>query len=282
MVRLGDALIPEDTGPSWPLFTTLMPALRDRVRDETGITVPGTHFTDGPHLAPSEFEISIAGLAAERASVPTEATDPIVFVVDRLEVSLRRRLEQFVTLDDAMELLAGAADGGGALPADRAGKLRVAAIMRALAADRVPLTKLDVVRRAAERSASAMAAAEALRLELLTELPGSDAEQLLELPEGLARRIDDVFDLDARHAAGGGIAARGLPDRGGARDMGRRRRHKIVRARRPRRARTRRAAARAQARTRHAGAEPERGRAGGQVGRGREGIACLTGPRSSQ
>jgi hypothetical protein len=73
----------------------------------------------------------------------------------------------------------------------------VAAIMRALATDRVPLTRLEVVRRAAERSDSATAAAEAIRLELVTELPGSDAERLLELPEGLSKGIDAVFDLDA-------------------------------------------------------------------------------------
>jgi len=196
-VRLGDDLIPEDTGPSWPLFSTLMPALRRRVLDETGITVPGTRFLDGPNLTPAEFEILIAGLAAERAPVPAGATNPIAFVVDRLEVALRRRLEQFVTLDDAMELLAGAPDGGGPLPADRAGKLRVAAIMRALATDRVPLTRLDVVRRAADRSDSAVAAAEAIRFELVAQLPGSNAERLLQLPEGLSERIDEVFDLDA-------------------------------------------------------------------------------------
>ena len=197
VVRLGDALIPEDTGPSWHLFSTLMPAMRERVVEETGIAIPGTSYRDGPHLTPAEFEITIAGLAAERAPVPPDAADPIASVVERLEIALRRRLGQFVTLDDAMDLLAGAPEGERGPPAERAARLRVAAIMRALANDRVPLTRLDVIRRAAERSGTAMAAATAIRRELAAELPGSDAERLLELPEELAKRIHEVFDLDA-------------------------------------------------------------------------------------
>ena len=216
-IRLGDALIPQDTGPSWPLFSTLMPALRDRVRDETGIIVPGALFLDGPNLTPAEFEISIAGLAAERSPVPAQGIDPMVFVVDRLEEALRTRLEQFVTLDDAMELLKGAPDGGErcrpTAPASSAWR-RSCARWRPTAC-RSPGSRSSGARpngptarrRRPRRSGSTRRRAP----------PGRDAVRLLELPEAHSKGIDEVFDLDAgrfrrpdrhRRPAGSGRSSR--------------------------------------------------------------------------
>ena len=38
---LGDAFVPEDTGPKWSLFSELIPALTERIRTATGYSIPG-------------------------------------------------------------------------------------------------------------------------------------------------------------------------------------------------------------------------------------------------
>ena len=201
VVYLGDALIPEDTGPEWPLFKTLMPELRARIEADTGITVPGARFRAGAHLTPSEYEIVVAGLTADRAPVPAGTRgdgDPIERVVERLEYALRRHLDEFVTLDDAM-LRVGDSAGSRRrdLPADRAAKLRVAAMLRALAADGVPLTEPGAIVAAAERHDDVRSAIESVRRRARADLPGATAAHMLELDDDIAERINRAFDLDA-------------------------------------------------------------------------------------
>jgi len=43
-VELAWDLVPEDTGPDWPLLKHHIPEMRERIRDDMGVTVPGVRF----------------------------------------------------------------------------------------------------------------------------------------------------------------------------------------------------------------------------------------------
>ena len=62
VVRLGAGLVPQDTGPSWMLFTDHLPAMRTRIELETGVTLPGIIFREMPGDAPGGYEIELDGL----------------------------------------------------------------------------------------------------------------------------------------------------------------------------------------------------------------------------
>ena len=115
VVRLGEALIPRHTGPEWSLFSTHMPAMRERVHGATGIAAPGARFRGADDLTPSEYAIVLAGLQARRGIVggtpSPDAREPIELVIEALEEVVSANLDQFVALDDVRDLLADAGAG---------------------------------------------------------------------------------------------------------------------------------------------------------------------------
>jgi hypothetical protein len=41
--KMGSDLVPSDTGPNWELFRELIPAMRERIRSDTGFSMPGCY-----------------------------------------------------------------------------------------------------------------------------------------------------------------------------------------------------------------------------------------------
>jgi flagellar biosynthesis component FlhA len=125
----------------------------------------------------------------------TSATDePIAHVVDGLEAVLRRNLDQFVALDDVLALVD---EDDAAARLDPSARLRMAAITRALARDRVPLTAVALMVEHANAEGTAQDAIERVRLAMWDRLPGNDpGHRRVPLPESLATEVDAVFDLE--------------------------------------------------------------------------------------
>ena len=104
-VQLGDDLVPESTGPEWVLFRRLIPDLRERLRERTGITIPGIRFRGGPELGPAQFgilweqELVASGTAS---SVPRSSDDPggIEEVIAALEEVLHENIARLFGPDD--------------------------------------------------------------------------------------------------------------------------------------------------------------------------------------
>lgn len=69
VVRIGEALVPEDTGPQWILFTHYLPALRARVESDTGVTGPGIFFRRKPGDLGSGYEIVLDGIVQASGEV---------------------------------------------------------------------------------------------------------------------------------------------------------------------------------------------------------------------
>jgi FHIPEP family len=61
MVEIPPDLVPEDKSQDGPLFGEQIPALRDRVKEKTGVTVAGVRVRQDDDLPPGTFRISIAG-----------------------------------------------------------------------------------------------------------------------------------------------------------------------------------------------------------------------------
>ena len=70
VLELGSGLIAEDSSTeAWSLFTHYIPQLRDRVRAETGVGVPGVRVRANPSLAPGDYVIMIDEIPRARGSV---------------------------------------------------------------------------------------------------------------------------------------------------------------------------------------------------------------------
>jgi tetratricopeptide (TPR) repeat protein len=214
VVHLGEALIPVDTGPSWPLLATYMPEMRERVRRLTGVSVPGARFRVGWDLAPAEYQIVLAGLSGERALVPSGAfdadKDPVWFVVESLETFLQRNLATLVSAAEVIAMVADefAYDAIGDLLPSRLDKLRLARVVRALVSDRVPLRDWGAIVKASQAGGAATATAlAAARREMWVHLPGNEQHRVRRpLPPDLESRIAGSFEI-----AGEAVALVGSP-----------------------------------------------------------------------
>ncbi len=70
ILEIGSGLIPENVDTSiWPLFTTLIPAFRQRIEQEMGILVSGVRVRGNNALRPDEYTIQIMEVPAGRGSV---------------------------------------------------------------------------------------------------------------------------------------------------------------------------------------------------------------------
>ncbi|MEO7941928.1 MAG: hypothetical protein ABIR34_00865 [Marmoricola sp.] len=67
---LGEGFIPEDTGPDWTLFQDLVPAMKDRVEDETGFRMPGC-FVRGDYVVGDALWLLTYGAVREAHRLPT-------------------------------------------------------------------------------------------------------------------------------------------------------------------------------------------------------------------
>jgi hypothetical protein len=74
VLELGDALIPEDTGPGWKLFAEDLPGLRARIRQRTGVVIPGTRVRPGSDLEPLQYRIVLQGLPEQMGRIEVADT----------------------------------------------------------------------------------------------------------------------------------------------------------------------------------------------------------------
>lgn len=68
---LGDAFVPEDTGPDWVLFAQYVPDLRVRVERDIGYRLPGIRVR-GDAFRPDVLEIEVIGSAVETHVLPVD------------------------------------------------------------------------------------------------------------------------------------------------------------------------------------------------------------------
>jgi flagellar biosynthesis component FlhA len=94
------------------------------------------------------------------------------------------------------------ADAGAVLPLDLGARQRLAAIVRALARDRVPLSSIDVMVEVATDAAGPVEAVARVRRELWQQLPGNEpGRRRIALSADVLRRLDDVFKRAATQIA---------------------------------------------------------------------------------
>jgi tetratricopeptide (TPR) repeat protein len=200
--RLGDSLIPSDTGPTWSLFSTHLPAAAQRVRKDTGLVLPGIRFGAAEDLTPREYQLIVSGLSALRQHIRSDvfadpAADPIEEVVRELETVLRRCLAEFVGVDDVVALLEqqSQVEGAEPPPLGRLAKLRLTRVVRTLATDRVPLewpALLDAMGEAGGDTAETVAR---VRRVCWQSLPGNEqGRSRAPLPAALEEQILSAFE----------------------------------------------------------------------------------------
>lgn len=110
-IELGAHLIhPEDTGSSWKLFASDVPAMRERAERLLGLRMPGVRFRGNPDLPPDDYTVLVHGLVEERGRLTPsggpswQRLEPVVAGVIRAAL---RDPTPFVTIDTvAAEILA--------------------------------------------------------------------------------------------------------------------------------------------------------------------------------
>jgi Flp pilus assembly protein TadD len=205
VVRIGEALIPADTGPNWPLMSTYMPEMRERVRRDTGVSVPGSRFRAGRDITPGEYQIVLAGLSGERALARPQGSesnggrDPIEYVVDGLEMFLKRHLAELVSAGDVIDMVSEEYpyEAVDVLLPTRLDKLRLARVVRALAAGRVPLRDWkSIVDASLVGGASTVDAVRGARRGMWQLLPGNEEGRTRRpIPPDLVSKIDGCFQI---------------------------------------------------------------------------------------
>jgi hypothetical protein len=135
---IGSDLLPADPGPEWRMFTELLPHLRDRVQDDTGVMLPACTVTPEPHrrdglrmflydaplrsltvptrgwIVPDEHGELTDPLSGRRVRVvegsirPTGALDPLEFVMRHVERFSRDHIAEFLTVWDVQSVAAEA------------------------------------------------------------------------------------------------------------------------------------------------------------------------------
>ncbi len=257
--EIGDGLIPDDSGPSWILFTTYVPEMRRRILEDTGVSVSGISFRRGDFEEPGKYRIDLEGVIQAQGRVPLERVfvalsaadakhrglaademqdgvdpvtgtagvwigpehleglgiaglDPLAYVVRHLEAVLRANVQYFLRLDDAEAMLdRWSLDPDVALTVERClseprSRIRFAAVVRRLAAGRIPLgdgravlialqdyiaADLDVPDLAAIARAATVGTGPGLALD----------RRHIELPTDLCQRVDAALASGAPRAS---------------------------------------------------------------------------------
>lgn len=135
---IGGDLLPADPGSEWRMFTELLPHLRDRVEDDTGVMLPSCAVTSESHrrdglrmflydaplrsltvptrgwIVPDEHGELTDPLSGRRMRVvegsirPTGAFDPLEFVMRHVERFCRDHIAEFLTVWDVQSVAAEA------------------------------------------------------------------------------------------------------------------------------------------------------------------------------
>ncbi|SHM69304.1 Tetratricopeptide repeat-containing protein [Cryptosporangium aurantiacum] len=142
---LAPSVDPKRDGPDF--LPVRIPALRERVRAATGVTIPGIRLVEDSLLPSGEFRVEINGVTTAHGTAPLDEPDASTLLA-QLETVLRQNVWQFLSFDELDDLIVGGFEAiDGEAPVARA-RLGLAAILRALARDGVPMTDVSAVLRA--------------------------------------------------------------------------------------------------------------------------------------
>ena len=72
VLELGQALTPVGPFEKWPLVATYIPAMRQRLKESMGVTIPGITIRDNVSLAPEEYVFLLSEVSLLRSSVPLD------------------------------------------------------------------------------------------------------------------------------------------------------------------------------------------------------------------
>jgi tetratricopeptide (TPR) repeat protein len=208
VLELGRDLVPDDTRTEhWSLFTTLIPDMRSRLLNDTGVDVPGVRVRQNDDLAARDYAINIdeVPLVVARADDPGSAEDPLTSVIRHLEAVLRRNLAAFLGLEAAEVLLnkwsldKDAAALVHELLPDRRAHRRIAFVLRSLVADRISLAQwqpvLTAIHAANLSNGSVADIVRRVRLNLAQLLPGtSPTTRRVMLPETAEALVESASE----------------------------------------------------------------------------------------
>jgi hypothetical protein len=175
-----------------------VPRMRERVWETTGVSMPGLRIRPTA-LPKGVFRVAIDGVEVSEARVP-EGVRPDEAMLEHVEAVVRDHLDDFVDLDSVVSALEGlrrrSAEADELVqPAlgDSEALIRFVAVIRSLAADRVPVGDLKSILAAVQGAARELELPELLELAraaVHSSLPGNDgSRRLVSLDAELAAAV---------------------------------------------------------------------------------------------
>ena len=182
-----------------------MPELKARIRERTGVPLPGIRLVAWPDAPPRAYLILLHEVEVAGGRVPPGDSDPYEHMVGHLEAVVAAHLDRFIGIEEVMALLREWSDEDqdrrslvvDALAQDRDG-IRLVQVLKRLAAEGVPIRRLDTILgafAAASRAATEVwEIAETVRRAVARELPGNEPGRRLvsltpELEAEIARHV---------------------------------------------------------------------------------------------
>jgi tetratricopeptide (TPR) repeat protein len=193
VMELGEGLMAEGQEP---LLQTYLPAMHNRIHEKMGVLIPEATVRINGTLDSNGYLLMLDELPLKVGKV--EATDnPWIFLVDQLEALLLQNLEKYLGIEEVENLLSdwektedGASLIRSALP-DQLSRLRFAHLLRNLVAEKVPVTRwqviLETIKDTGLTDDNLDETVRTVRLQLKDQLPGNDKDTL---PFALSEEIE--------------------------------------------------------------------------------------------